>query len=419
MHAVLVGLNHKTAPIAIREKLHFENKMLPRALDELMHNRSLSGAVVISTCNRVEIYGATERIDESFDDMIAFLASFHGFERSSFESFLYKKHCNKAVEHLFEVVASLDSMILGEDQILSQVREAYFISKKNNAVNGLINKLFQIAIQTGKKVRYGTGISQGSVSVGSIAIEMVQDLLQQDHSKKMIFLIGAGKIAELTATNLRKHINCDIFLANRSAGKADELAERFNATVIPFEERYHFFAKSDIVVVSTGAPEYILTKNNIKQAGNDGKVLIDLSVPRNIDPSITDLGHQLYTIEDMEDTINENIRRRSKEVINAREIIDEISEEYFNWYAKQTIIPVMNDIKRDFDQMGKNLLVKHKNKLSALDQEQYEMVEDLLFQYSDKIIMTIMKNLKNITDIDDLNMISERLKHSFFIDQDS
>lgn len=417
MNTILIGLNHKTAHISIREKIHFSTDKIPQALKSLMKFSQINSCVILSTCNRTEIYAAVENIEKGYNDIIMFISKYHNINQKVFISHIYKKCYGDAVVHLFKVVSSLDSMVIGEYQIQGQVRDAYNIAKENNCTQNLLNKLFQTAIQVGKKIRSQTHIGQGRVSVSSVAVDMVKKIFPNSSDLK-ILLIGAGKISELTAANLKHYGNCNILVSNRSKDKAEELAAKFNANVISFNNRYDAMIKSDVVIVSTNANKYVVKedifKNKFNGTNNHKIFFIDLSVPRNIDPAISNIQNVIsYSIDDLKNHINCNFQKRTDEIQNVEKIVTELSEDYFDWHAKQTIIPVMKEIREEFDDLSLQILNSYKSDLNAMTESQKKIMNEILQNYSDKLIKTIMKNLKKIINVSELAVIARTLKESF------
>ena len=423
MHFVIVGVNFKSADVKVREKLHFSKENLPKALSMLNQYESIKGSVVLSTCNRVEIYVSANNVNKGFEDIIDFISKFHNMSVESFLPFLYQKNCQEAVSHLFKVTASLDSMVLGEYQIQGQVRDAYFAAKENNSTNNMLNKLFQLAIQIGKKVRSETKIGEGSVSVATLAVEMVRQAFNENESENLnILLIGAGKISNLTASSFQqKFKNCNITVTNRSDVNAAELAQKFNGKVIEYAKRFDAIIDNDVIIASTSAPNYIVCKHEILMMNealkNKSRIFIDLSIPRNIDPEINSVENCLvYSMDDINKLIDSNIDKRASEIILAEKIINNISEEYYEWYSKQFILPAMQEIKKEMIILKQNLLSSYELFLFSLDEEQKQNVNKMLDSYSEKIIKVIMTNFRRAASKEDIISITKNLKNTFTLE---
>ena len=419
MHLLVVGINFKTADVSIREKLHFSNEIKPKALHLLNTYKSIKGSVILSTCNRVEIYTSVSDVEKGSNEVLDFISTFHSIPTEQLLPIVYKKNCQDAVVHLFKVASSLDSMVLGEYQIQGQVRDAYFEAMNSESTNGLLNKVFQTAIQIGKKVRSETKIGDGSVSVATLAVDMVKQIFG-DRENVNILLIGAGKISNLTADYLQqKFKNCNITLANRSGGT--QLAERFDARTIEYSDRFTDILENDIIIASTSAPNFIVCRHeiNMMEEALQGKtrIFIDLSIPRNIDPEINNIDNCfVYSIDDINKMIDSNLDKRTLEVSKAEEIIKDISEDYFEWYSKQFIMPAMAEIKKGLVVVKQSTLDLHEAFTNKLDEGQKENLNKVLDAYSDRIIKVIMSNLRKASTREEMISITKTLKDSFTIE---
>lgn len=419
MHLLVVGINFKTADISTREKIHFSNELNSIALDQLNKYKTINGSVILSTCNRVEIYTSVNNVDKASDDVLDFISTFHNIPAESLLPVIYKKNCQDAVVHLFKVASSLDSMVLGEYQIQGQVRDAYFAAKENRSTNALLNKVFQTAIQIGKKVRSETKIGDGSVSVATLAVDMVKQIFE-DRKNLNILLIGAGKISNLTATYLQqKFANCNITVTNRS--DATELAKRVDGKLIEYSQRFAAIPENDVIIASTSAPNFIVCRHEISmmEEALQGKtrIFIDLSIPRNIDPEINKIDNCfVYSIDDINKMIDSNLDKRSLEVSKAEDIIREISEDYFEWYSKQFIMPTMAEIKKGLVVLKQSTLDLHEPFTTKLDETQKEELDKVLDAYSDRILKVIMSNLRKASTREEMISITKTLKSSFTID---
>lgn len=418
MHTLLVGINYKTTQVDDREKISFSTIKLETALPLLASYPAINECVILSTCNRVEIYASSENVDVAFRSIISFLSDFHKLPKEAFVPFIYQKRCGAAVNHLFNVISSLDSMIVGEYEILGQVKTAYEKAQCMNVTKEFMNKLFQMAIVVGKKVRTDTAIGKGSISVGSVAVNLIKEIFPEDNQLN-VMLVGAGVVAELTAANLVNKVKCNITVTNRSKHKAFEFAEKYNADVVDFELKDQCYARQDVIIFSTGAEEYILRNEELSLLNfkhGEKLVLIDLSVPRNIDPLLGEHeGIYLNSIDDLELIVDSSMDERTKEVLSAQEIIKEHEVKFYDWYNKQSIVPVMREIKREFNGMQTQLFETYGKELNGLTDTQREVIGKMMESYSDKIIKTIMMNLKEVTDPATLHHVGEVLMKTFNI----
>ncbi len=416
MHTLLVGLNYKTTQVDNREKMYFSASKLEIALPILNSYPHISECVILSTCNRIEIYAVSENPEEAYKSIIQFLSDFHKIPVENFMNFIYKKRCDDAVKHLFDVASSLNSMILGEYEILGQVKDAYEKAKNLNTTKEFFNKLFQMAIVVGKRVRTETGIGKGAISVGSAAVNLIKEIFPKDNTLN-VMLVGAGAVSDLVAVNLTNKVNCNITVTNRTNNKADEFAKKFNANFVNYESKNKFYANQDVIVFSTGAQNYIITKQEISSlniTNNREVVLIDLSVPRNIDPALGNhKGIYLKTIDDLETIIDSSREERLREIIKAEIIIREVQERFTEWFNMQSIIPVMRGIKGEFNSIKERLIETYSTQLSNLNEEQKEVIKSMMDSYSDTLIKTIMLNLKEVTDPAHLHHLGDALKRTF------
>jgi glutamyl-tRNA reductase len=416
MHLLVIGLNFKTADISIREKAHFSEDIISRALHSLIHYESIHGSVILSTCNRVEIYSSVQNVQQATNDILHFISTFQSIPLDQLDQHTYKKNCQDAVIHLFKVSSSLDSMVVGEYQIQGQVRTAYFRAKESNATNGMLNKLFQTAIQIGKKVRSETAIGKGSVSVATLAVDMVKQIFEHHHHLNLL-LIGAGKMSTLTANYFKEQFeNCTISVSNRSG--VSEFANKIEGKPIAYSQRFAAILENEVIIVSTSAPNYIICRHEIslmeEQLVGKPRIFIDLSIPRNIDPEINKIDNCfVYSIDDIHKIIDTTLDKRKLEVLKAEKIIHDISEDYFEWYSKQFIMPLMHEIKKGLVGFKKGALELHEPFVEKLDKEQKQELNALMDSYSNKIIKVIMVNLRKASTKEEMISISKVLKNSF------
>jgi glutamyl-tRNA reductase len=325
MNIQILGLNHKTAPIEIREKVSFSDRNLDRALFELSKYDAIQENVILSTCNRTEIYTVVKDIPKATESIKDFLSSFHKVHKEHIDKHLYYFCDKEAIRHLFRVTASLDSMIVGETQIFGQVKDAFFKAKEANTLGRNLYELFDEAIRIGKRIRTETQIGKGAVSVSTAALELARKIFESLDEKK-VMIIGAGKIGELTVKNLHSRGISTVLVANRTFEKAEELAKVFCGKAIKFEECLEHLVSTDIVISSTSAPHFIITKGEISlvmnKRGNSPLFLIDLGLPRNIDPGVDEIENAyLYNIDDLARVRDANIKERLNEAKKAEAII--------------------------------------------------------------------------------------------------
>jgi glutamyl-tRNA reductase len=354
MMLLLVGCNFRTAPVEVRERLAFDGPKLGMALDELSVRYGCE-AVILSTCNRVEVYLGKTDVTHGPDAgvLTEFLAEFHRIEVETIRPHLYEQQQGDAVRHLFRVVASLDSMIVGEAQIAGQTKKAYELAQQQGAVGPLLHVLFQQARQVARRVRTETGISRGHVSVSSAAVEYVQQVFAHFHDKTVL-VIGAGKMGELTLRHLRQLQPKQILVINRSPEKAAAVAQGCGGTAVPWDRLDDVLAEADIVLSTTGAPEPVVTRDRWKRIlprRTSGQVVIlDIAVPRDFDPRIHD-GDQtcLFNIDDLNRIRERTLHERLKHVGPAEAIVEQELRRFLKDWARRRHGPIIARLTRDFE----------------------------------------------------------------------
>ncbi len=342
MGLMVVGINHKTAPVEIREKLSFGAKRIVEVNRLLKDSASLEENLVLSTCNRVEIYAVANHNKDRINDIENFLGSFHNLDISGFKDRLYVYRDKEAIEHLFKVAAGLDSMVIGEMEILGQVKKAYQEARESRTTGKILNKLFENAFNTAKKIRTETGITRGAVSVSSVAVRLSKKILGRLRDKKAL-IIGTGKVGEQLVLYLKKEGIESILVTNRTLEKARDLAARFAATAIPFEDFRGRLAETDIIITSTGAPHHIIRKDEISSLMLLRKqrplFIIDLAVPRDVEADVNKIDNvYLYNIDDLQKTVDETMVFRENELDNCFKIVGTSSEKFTGWLVNEKLI---------------------------------------------------------------------------------
>lgn len=332
----ILGLNHKTSPVEIRERLAFPPSKLSEAFRLLKETCSVKESVIISTCNRVEIYIAADNGSRDEKDILfKFLKEFHGVELTSFEEGVYFYSEPESVRHLFSVASGLDSMVIGETEVFGQVKSAYEAARQAGMTREVLNPLFQKAFNVAKEIRTKTLIGKGGVSVSSVACELAKKIFE-DLSEKTIMILGAGKMGESTAKYLISRGIKSILVSNRSYERALELALVFGGKAIKFDDCFDEMANVDIVISSTGAPHFLIKPEEIKEVMHRRRsrpiFIIDISVPRNVDPKVGILEDvYLYNIDDLKQLAEENINKRRAELEKGLELIDERVKEFLKY----------------------------------------------------------------------------------------
>jgi len=324
MKVFVAGLSYKTTPVEVRERLAVHRSRLTCCGCRLKLRGNLSEVVLLSTCNRVEIYGVTPSATINVQGLFQELTG----SDFDFSSYLYVKEDGDAISHLFSVVSGLDSMVLGETEITGQVKHAYLSAQETKLTGRILNRVFQTALQAAKEIRTKTGIGRGATSVGSVAVELAERIFDRDLSEKVVMIIGAGKMGEACVRHLAKRGARTVLVSNRSFERAQNLAMEFGGRAVHFDECRQALAIADIVVSSTGSPHTVLHREDVASAlsarRNRPLFLVDIAVPRDIDPAVQQLNNVfLYDIDDLEAIVHENTRCREQELARCRSIIAE------------------------------------------------------------------------------------------------
>jgi len=387
---VLLGLNHKTAPVNVRECIAFTAEETDRALVMLRENPAIGESVLFSTCNRIELLMAVDERTAAVAIAKQFIAEFKKIPLSQFEDSLYQYVGDDAVRHAFQVAASLDSMVVGEPQILGQMKEAYHKATVENTSGVILNKLLHRTFFVAKKVRTETGIGDHAVSISYAAIELGKKIFG-DLEGKRVMLVGAGEMAELAVEHLIRNRAGAITVANRTFSRAVELAGRFHGKAIKFEEIIDCIKEVDIVISSTGATEYVLRKNQVKKAmksrRNRSLFFIDIAVPRDIDPDINRISNAyVYDIDDLKGIVDENIEDRHREAVKAQRIIDEAVIGFRKWYDTLEVVPTIVSLRGKVENMARHELEKTLGALNHLSDADKRAIERMTGALVNKIL---------------------------------
>jgi glutamyl-tRNA reductase len=353
---VLLGLNHRTAPIALRECLAFSGDQVETALDDFRKSPHLAEMVLVSTCNRVEILMTTSDPQLAIQAAKEYISEIKGIPVSEFEAALYIHTGEDAVRHVFRVASSLDSMVVGEPQILGQMKDAYLTATQKKTSGVILNRLLHKTFFVAKRVRTETGIGDHAVSISYAAIELGRKIFGSLEEKKVL-LIGAGEMAELAVEHLIRNRSGDVLVANRTFERGMELANRFKGRAVRLEEIPDCLKEVDIVISSTGAPGYILNRDQVKSVMRARKnrpvFFIDIAVPRDIDPEINRIGNAyVYDIDDLKNVIDENIEDRNREALKGERIVDEAVIQFRKWYESLGVVPTIVALRAKMEQIA-------------------------------------------------------------------
>ncbi len=368
---LLVGLNHKTAPVEVRECLGVVGEDLDSALDALNDIPCVREAVLVSTCNRVEISVVVDDVDCAINDLVGFLGDFNRIPVEQFRGNLYIFKGDDAVRHIFRVAASLDSMVVGEPQILGQIKDAYRRASQRKTAGVILNRLLHKAFFVAKRIRTETGIGDHAVSISYAAIELARKIFG-DLSGKSVLLIGAGEMAELAVDHLVRHRAKRILVANRTFERGVELATRFKGRAIRMNEIGSALEEVDIIISSTGSPDYVLRRDEVKKAlksrRNRSIFFIDIAVPRDIDPLINRLDNTyVYDIDDLKNVVEENVEDRQRAAHQSERIVEEAVIRFRHWYGSLDVVPTIVALRQKCEAIIRNEAERTLNNLGLGD----------------------------------------------------
>ena len=362
MELIVIGLNHKTAPIEIRERLAFPEDGIEKALSQIKSLPSLKENMILSTCNRVEIYAAVQETEKAILDLKGFLSRYHGLSLKEFEKNLYLLVGEEAVRHIFRVASSLDSMVVGEPQILGQIKSAYNMAAEAKTSGLILHRLLHRAFHVAKRVRTETKIGNSAVSVSFVAVELAKKIFGT-LEKRTVLLIGAGEMCELAARHLVSGGIEKVLVTNRTYERAVTLAQEFRGEPIPFEEIHRGLRMVDIVISATDSPQYLLHHEEVAKVIKDRKqkpiFFIDIADPRDIEPKVGDIENvYLYNIDDLQKVANDNIQDREKEAQKAEAIVRDEVVKFVNWYQSLEVTPTIIALRKKFEEIRNKELAK-------------------------------------------------------------
>ncbi len=389
MKLLITGVSHKTAPVEVRERLAFSDSALPAALAQLKSREGVSEALILSTCNRVEIVAMGDDGADLRALICEFLVETHQASAASLGPCLYHHEGPEAILHLFRVAASLDSMVVGEPQILGQLKAAFAVAKAQGALCGLLETVLSRAFSVAKRVRSETGIGQMAVSISYAAVELARKIFGSLEGKT-VMIVGAGKMSELSARHLRRSGASHIFVTNRTYERALELATLFQGTPVEYSKFLSLLPEVDILIASSGAPHYILQKTDMQHViavrRNKPMFLIDIAVPRNIAPDVNEVDNVfLYDIDDLQGVVNSNLREREKEAGHAEGIIAQEVARMLSRLKAQEVTPAIVSLREQLEQIRLAEIEKMRSKLGSLTPQQNEALDALTRAIVNKI----------------------------------
>jgi glutamyl-tRNA reductase len=399
MNLTLLGVNHRTAPVEVRERMHIPESRLAQAVSDLIHREGIREGLILSTCNRVEVMTSAEDRVDAEPIIQQFLAEHHRFELGPYQRFFYRYQQQEVVRHLFRVASSLDSMILGEPQILGQLKRAYALAHEAGGLNGSLKDIVSQALAVGRRVRRETALGSAAVSVSYAAVELAKKIFGSLEGRT-IFVIGAGKMSELAAKHLLRSGASAIYVTNRTYERAVQLAEAFHGTAIVFEQLFEHLPKADIVISSTGAAGYVVNKEHVARIlsarRNRPVFFVDIAVPRDIDPLVNELDNAfVYDIDDLGQVVEANKKQREREAVWAEEIVQEEVQKTMRRLASRDLVPTIVALEDRLNAIREGEVERYNTRLGNLTPEQRQAVDALTRGIMNKILHGPITELKS------------------------
>ena len=418
MHLLLVGISHRTASVDVRERVDFQGRGLAAALGALGGRGSTREAVVVSTCNRAEVYAACDDPAATREDLVRFLSEFHSIDASLLTPHIYDHVDVDVARHLFRVSAGLDSLVVGEPQILGQVKDAHAAAAAARTAGPILNRLFHASFGVGKRVRTETDLGSGAVSVGFAAVELARKIFGK-LTGRTVLVVGAGEMGKLTAIHLKSQGVQRVTIISRSLTHAARTAEAIGgATAAPWEELDTELAASDIVITATGAAAPILTKGHLEGVMRPRRdqplFIIDIAVPRDVEPAAGEIEQVfLYNIDDLQATVRDNMAKRAAEIADAERIVGEEVDRFIGWLHSRGAVPTIVALRQRFEAIRRSELERLDFKLSTLDPEARAKVDEITRLMMEKLLLTPTEQLKSLRDAEILNAHTDALTRLF------
>ncbi len=398
LQLILVGTNHRMAPVEVRERIAFDAERMHHALRDVVGNGGVAEAVILSTCNRVEIVAAAERQQNAVENLKNFVAGYHGLPVSSLEPYLYHYSSREVVRHVFRVASSLDSMVVGETQILGQVKEAFSRACDQGTAGPILRDLFPRAFRVAKRVRTETQIATSSLSISAVVVELAQRIFDKLDGKSAL-LVGAGKMAEQASRQLTKSGVSRIWVTSRTPERAMDLAAKVGGTPLPYQNLIEALVASDIVIVSTSAPHFVIEQAGmahvVRQRKNQPIFLIDISVPRNVDPNINQVDNVfLYDIDDLKAVIEGNRKGRAREATVAEEIVQSEVESFLRELSVRESSSVIVELRETIRQICEEEMARALQKLPDIPPDSRETLQNMAQRIANKISHPFLNRLR-------------------------
>ena len=416
MHLVLLGVSHKTAPLDLREKLDFSSRDVGAAVEALAARSSAAESVVLSTCNRSEIYIASDTLDAADEEIIRFLSDYHQLPAESFTPHLFSCSEAEVAQHLFRVAAGLDSLVVGEPQILGQVKDAFQTAAERHCTGPVLRKLFDWSFNVGKRVRSETALGEGAVSISYAAVQLAKKIFGRLGGRRVL-VVGAGEISTLTAQHLRAQGVAEVAITSRTAAHAQALATEVGGHWVPWEGLANALASADIIVTATGSQRPIITKAHVESAlgrRRDPLFIIDVAVPRDVEASVSEFEQVfLYNVDDLQSIVHENVSKRAAEIERAEAIVREELVRFAAWQKSRGAIQTVVALRDRFDAVRRAELQRLDPKLASLPPETRALFDQLTRLIVEKLLLDPTEQLKALPDEETQAAYTEAINRLF------
>jgi glutamyl-tRNA reductase len=422
MHLLLLGVTHRTAPVELRERLDFASRDVGAAVEALGGRPGVAESVVLSTCNRAEVYVVTDDIDRGREEVLAFLVDYHHVPRNAFLPHLFERQEAEAAHHLFRVAAGLDSLVVGEPQILGQVKDAWSVASERRCAGPLLSKLFHASFAVGKRVRTETAVGEGAVSVSFAAVQLARKIFGRLTGRRVL-VVGAGEMGKLTAQHLRAQGVGEIAITSRTLGHAEALARAVEGTALPWNDLMTALARADIVITATGSQQPILDRAHVESVMGRGRrdplFIIDIAIPRDVDPAAAEIEQVfLYNVDDLQTVVQENLSRRMSEIQRAEAIVAEDVGRFMSWHRSRSAIPTVVALRQRFDAIRRAELQRLDGKLAGLPPEARARVDEVTRLIMEKLLLEPTEQLKALPDEETQAAYTEAINRLFRLRSD-
>lgn len=417
MHLFLLGVSHRTAPVDLRERLDFSSRDLGAAVEALATRPSAAESVVLSTCNRSEIYVASSEPGAAREELVSFLSEYHQLPREAFLPHLFAHDDAAAAQHLFRVAAGLDSLVVGEPQILGQVKDAFQTAAERHCTGPVLSKVFHWAFGVGKRVRTETALGEGAVSVSFAAAALARKIFGRLQGRHVL-VVGAGEISALTAQHLRAQGVAEIVITSRTTAHAEALASEVGGHAVTWSGLMQALARADIVITATGSQRPIITRADVeavtRRRRTDPLFIIDIAVPRDVEPAVGDIEKVfLYNVDDLQGIVQENLSRRGAEVERAEAIVAEEVARFVAWQRSRGAIPTVVALRQRFDGIRRAELQRLEGKLAGLTPDARARVDEVTRLIVEKLLLEPTEQLKALPDEETQAAYTEALNRLF------